>query len=122
MAYSGDSLVTFNQDDNGQGRWVGFYDSTLRDGEQAAGVVFDRDDKLELARWLDYLGVDRIEVGMPVVSEEDAAAAGMIASAGLRAEPWGFCRCIKGDVDACLGAGLRHIVLEAPTSPFKLRA
>jgi isopropylmalate/homocitrate/citramalate synthase len=75
-----------------------------------------------LARWLDALGVDRIEVGMPVVSEEDAAAAEMIASAGLRAEPWGFCRCIEGDVDACLSAGLKHIVLEAPTSPFKLQA
>ena len=116
------SLTKYNPLDNGKGRWVGFYDSTLRDGEQTAGVVFDRHDKLKLAQLLDALGVDRIEVGMPVVSTEDAAAAEMIAAAGLKAEPWGFCRCIKGDVDACIKAGLKHVILEAPTSPFKLKA
>ena len=42
---------------------VGLYDTTLRDGEQTVGVVLDPAQKLEIARLLDDLGVDRIEAG-----------------------------------------------------------
>lgn len=116
------SLAGFNRSVAGNGRKVGIYDSTLRDGEQAAGVVFNRYDKLALARMLDEVGVDRIEVGMPVVSEEDWMAAKDIAAAGLTSQLWGFCRCVKGDIDACAETGLRHVLIEAPTSSQKLQA
>jgi isopropylmalate/homocitrate/citramalate synthase len=46
---------------------VGLYDTTLRDGEQTVGVVLDPEQKLELARLIDGLGVDRIEAGFPRV-------------------------------------------------------
>lgn len=116
------SLVQYNRTEEELDRWVGIYDCTLRDGEQAAGVVFNRQDKLQLARLLDAVGVDRIEVGMPVISAEDQAAARDIVEAGLQAELWGFCRCLKGDIDACIDVGLQHVILEAPTSHHKLRA
>ena len=64
---------------------VGLYDTTLRDGEQTVGVVLDPDDKLEIARLLDELGVDRIEAGFPRVSDDDWQAVARIAAAGLRA-------------------------------------
>ena len=44
---------------------VGLYDTTLRDGEQTVGVVLDPEQKLEIARLLDELGIDRIEAGLP---------------------------------------------------------
>ncbi|HEY1514012.1 MAG TPA: hypothetical protein VGF66_09690, partial [Gaiellaceae bacterium] len=47
---------------------VGLYDTTLRDGEQTVGVVLNPDEKLEIAKLLDDLGVDRIEAGFPRVS------------------------------------------------------
>ena len=50
---------------------VGLYDTTLRDGEQTVGVVLDPEQKLELARGLDALGIDRIEAGFPRVSDDD---------------------------------------------------
>ena len=50
---------------------VGFYDTTLRDGEQTVGVVLSPEDKLELARGLDELGIERIEAGFPRVSKDD---------------------------------------------------
>ena len=50
---------------------VGLYDTTLRDGEQTVGVVLDPEQKLEIARLLDSLGVDRIEAGFPRVSADD---------------------------------------------------
>src|SRR4029078_8823208 len=71
---------------------VGLYDTTLRDGEQAVGVALDREQKLEIARLLDALGIDRIEAGFPRVSADDAKAIRLIADAGLDAEIWGFSR------------------------------
>ncbi|MDQ5822064.1 MAG: 2-isopropylmalate synthase, partial [Actinomycetota bacterium] len=50
---------------------IDLYDTTLRDGEQTVGVVLDPEQKLEIARLLDELGVDRIEAGFPRVSEDD---------------------------------------------------
>lgn len=62
------------------------YDTTLRDGEQTIGVAFDKEEKLEIAKILDELGVDRIEARMPVVSEEDKEAVKLILKADLKAE------------------------------------
>ncbi len=101
---------------------VGLYDTTLRDGEQAVGVVLDPDQKIEIARLLDEAGVDRIEVGFPRVSEDDFQAASRIGRMGLRAEAWGFCRAVVADVEAVLEAGLQYTVIEAPVSDWKLRA
>ena len=53
------------------GGHVGLYDTTLRDGEQTVGVVLDPEQKLEIARLLDELGIDRIEAGFPRVSDDD---------------------------------------------------
>ena len=47
------------------------HDITLRDGEQQAGLVFDKEDKIKIARMLDEVGVHRIEAGMPAVSKSD---------------------------------------------------
>ena len=99
-----------------------FYDTTLRDGEQTIGLVFDKDEKLQIAKMLDELGVDRIEAGMPVVSKEDKEAAELILKAGLKAEIWGFCRAVKGDIDACIEVGVKHIICEIATSPYKMKA
>ena len=62
---------------------VGLYDTTLRDGEQTVGVVLGPEDKLEIARLLDELGVDRIEAGFPRVSDDDWRAVELISQAGL---------------------------------------
>jgi isopropylmalate/homocitrate/citramalate synthase len=101
---------------------VGLYDTTLRDGEQTVGVALDAEQKLEIARLLDGLGIDRIEAGFPRVSDDDARAVRAIAEAGLDAEIWGFARAVPADVEALLDLGVRHTVIEAPVSDLKLRA
>jgi isopropylmalate/homocitrate/citramalate synthase len=101
---------------------VGFYDTTLRDGEQTVGVVLDAEQKLEIARALDELGLDRIEAGFPRVSDEDRRAIELIRDAGLRAEIWGFSRAVQADVEALVSLGLRASVIESPISDLKLDA
>ena len=101
---------------------VRLYDTTLRDGEQTVGVVLSPEDKLEIARAIDGLGIDRIEAGFPRVSEEDRRAIELIRDAGLRAEIWGFSRAVPADVEALVDLGLRASVIESPISDLKLEA
>ena len=101
---------------------VRFYDTTLRDGEQTVGVVLSPQQKLEIARKLDELGVSRIEAGFPRVSADDAEAIQLMLKAGLRAELWGFSRAVRADVEELVRLGLHASVIEAPTSDIKLRA
>jgi isopropylmalate/homocitrate/citramalate synthase len=101
---------------------VGLYDTTLRDGEQTIGVVLTPAQKLEIAKALDEAGVDRIEAGFPRVSDDDYRAVELIASAGLRAEVWGFSRAVRADVDALVELGVRASVIESPISDGKLAA
>ena len=101
---------------------VRFYDTTLRDGEQTVGVVFSPQQKLEIARKLDELGVSRIEAGFPKVSPEDVEAIQLMQKANLKAELWGFSRAVRGDVEELVRLGLTASIIEAPTSEIKLKA
>ena len=104
-------------------RTIRFYDTTLRDGEQTVGVVFSPQQKLEIARKLDELGVGRIEAGFPKVSAEDAEAISLILRAGLKhSEVWGFSRSTLGDVEELVRLGLKASVIELPVSDLKLKA
>jgi isopropylmalate/homocitrate/citramalate synthase len=101
---------------------VGLYDTTLRDGEQTVGVVLGPEEKLEIARLLDGLGVDRIEAGFPRVSDDDWRAVALVAAAGLNAEVWGFSRAVPSDLEALVELGVRYSVIESPISDLKLDA
>ena len=109
-------------DDFRLGGHVGLYDTTLRDGEQTVGVVLDPEQKLEIAKLLDELGIDRIEAGFPRVSQDDWDAVKLIAGAGLRAQVWGFSRAVPADLEALVELGVPASVIESPISDLKLNA
>jgi isopropylmalate/homocitrate/citramalate synthase len=100
---------------------VKIHDVTLRDGEQQAGLVFKRDDKIKIARALDEAGVDRIEAGMPSVSPEDMNAVREVAHLGLQAKVFAFARCMKADVDNALKADVDGVVMEVPSSDHLIK-
>jgi isopropylmalate/homocitrate/citramalate synthase len=101
---------------------IGLYDTTLRDGEQTVGVVLDPEQKLEIAKLLDELGIDRIEAGFPRVSQDDWDAVKLISDAGLRAQVWGFSRAVPADLEALVELGVPASVIESPISDLKLNA
>jgi 2-isopropylmalate synthase len=83
------------------------FDTTLRDGEQAAGVCFSRRDKIEIAARLDALRVDTIEAGFPAASAAELAAVAAVAREVKTASVCALARAVAGDVDAA-GQALRE--------------
>src|SRR5438034_10288807 len=92
---------------------VRFYDTTLRDGEQTVGGVLSPQQKLEIARKLDELGLSRIEAGFPRVPPDNGEAIQLRQRANIKAAMWGFSRAGKGDIEQRVRSGLRASVIEA---------
>lgn len=95
---------------------IRFHDVTLRDGEQQAGIVFTKDDKIRIAEKLAEAGVHRIEAGLPTVSKSDEAAIREIVRRNLGPEIFAFSRCMVSDVQRCVDTGVKGIVVEIPSS------
>ncbi len=79
-------------------RKVLILDTTLRDGEQAPGYSMNQSEKVQMAKQLDRLGVDIIEAGLPVSSNEDYRATKAIAAAVQNAAVTAISRCVKADI------------------------
>jgi isopropylmalate/homocitrate/citramalate synthase len=92
------------------------HDVTLRDGEQQAGIIYTKDDKIRIAEKLAEAGVQRIETGMPAVSPMDEAAIREIVKRNLGPDIFCFSRCIVDDVKRAADCGVKGVVIEIPVS------
>jgi len=96
-------------------------DTTLRDGEQTPGVALTPDQKLEIAKALDELGVDVIEAGAAITSEGERKAIKLVSNAGLHAEICSFVRAARADIDAALACDVDSVHMVVPTSDIHLK-
>jgi 2-isopropylmalate synthase len=86
---------------------VYIFDTTLRDGEQCPGATMTFEEKLEVADFLDEMGVDIIEAGFPIASEGDFAAVSEIARRLKRSVVAGLSRAGEADIDRA-GEAVKH--------------
>lgn len=103
---------------------VNVFDTTLRDGEQSAGVNLDRLEKVEIAKQLERLGVDIMEAGFPASSQADFEAVKEIADTVRGCSVTGLARANKRDIDiaweALKGGAEPRLHVFIATSPIHM--
>ncbi|MBW6470000.1 MAG: homocitrate synthase family protein [Methanosarcinaceae archaeon] len=96
-------------------------DVTLRDGEQTPGVAFSKKEKIALARELDFIGVEIIEAGFPVVSPVEKDTVKKIANMGLDSKICCLARSVIGDVDAAIDCDVDFVSIFIAMSDLHLQ-
>lgn len=97
-------------------------DTTLRDGEQAAGVAFTVEEKIALASLMDAMGIHELEVGIPAMGSEEARAISAIVNLGLRTSLLGWNRAVRSDIEASIACGLKRVHVSIPVSEIQIAA
>ena len=89
------------------GEQLRIFDTTLRDGEQAPGFSLRINEKIQMARQLDTLGVDIIEAGFPIASKDDAESVRRVAQEVTRPVIASLARCRRADIE-CAGEAIKE--------------
>jgi homocitrate synthase NifV len=95
-------------------------DTTLRDGEQAAGVAFTLEEKVAFAAMMDVIGVHELEVGIPAMGSAEVEAIRAIANLQLRTKITSWNRALRSDIEASLACGLTRVHISIPVSEIQI--
>ncbi len=104
-----------------ENRKIYIVDTTLRDGEQTAGVVFANREKIQIARMLDEIGVDEIEAGTPVMGGDEKEAITAIAKLRLNARIMAWNRAVIKDIQESLRCGVDAVAISIATSDMHIK-
>lgn len=95
-------------------------DTTLRDGEQTAGVVFANDEKIHIAKMLDKVGVHQIESGIPAMGGDEKEAIKKIAGLDLNCSVLAWNRPVRSDIEASVDCGVDAVALSISSSDIHI--
>lgn len=95
-------------------------DTTLRDGEQTAGVVFSKRDKIKIALMLDSIGVQEIECGIPAMGKEEQEGVKALVDLGLNARLLTWNRALIPDIQASIDCGITAVDISLSVSDIMI--
>ncbi|MGI6434995.1 MAG: homocitrate synthase [Syntrophomonadaceae bacterium] len=99
---------------------INIVDTTLRDGEQTAGVVFANAEKVRIAKYLDDIGIDQIEAGIPVMGGFEKECIKQIVALGLRASIMAWNRAVIADIKESICCGVDAVAISISTSDIHI--
>jgi homocitrate synthase NifV len=102
------------------GQMIKIDDTTLRDGEQTAGVVFANQEKVRIARLLDEVGVHQIEVGIPAMGGDEKKTIKHIAGLGLNTSILAWNRAVIDDIQHSLDCGVNAVAISMSASDIHI--
>lgn len=95
-------------------------DTTLRDGEQTAGVVFSAKEKISIARHLDAMGVHELECGIPAMGKEERSSIRSLVDLGLSARLITWNRALIPDIEASISCGIEAVDISLSVSDIMI--
>lgn len=95
-------------------------DTTLRDGEQTAGVVFSAKEKISIARHLDAMGVHELECGIPAMGKEERSSIRALVDLGLSARLITWNRALIPDIEASISCGITAVDISLSVSDIMI--
>ena len=100
---------------------VNIIDTTLRNGEQTAGVVFSKHEKIRIAKMLDEIGIPEIEIGTPALGDVEKDIIKGILKSGLKARLYVYCNADPAEIDAAAELGVENAVINISTSDIHIK-
>ena len=103
------------------GKEIYIVDTTLRDGEQTAGVVFANDEKIAIASMLSELGVDQLEVGIPTMGGDEKEAIKKIVKRNLKSSIMAWNRAVITDIEQSIDCGVDAVAISISVSDIHIK-
>ncbi|MDY4128868.1 homocitrate synthase [Peptostreptococcus porci] len=104
-----------------KGKELKFVDTTLRDGEQTAGVVFANSEKLMIAEMLSDLGINQLEVGIPTMGGDEKDAIKQIVKKNLKSSIMAWNRAVIGDIEQSIDCGVDAVAISISVSDIHIQ-
>ena len=107
--------------DEKNNRQIRIVDTTLRDGEQTAGVVFSNEEKIKIAEMLSDLGVDQLEVGIPTMGGDEKQAIKDIVKKNLKSSIMAWNRAVISDIEQSIDCNVDAVAISISVSDIHIQ-
>jgi len=102
-------------------RYINIIDTTLRNGEQTAGVVFSKHEKIRIAKMLDEIGIPEIEIGTPSLGAAEREIIKEIVKDSFNSKLFVYCEAEPENIEYAVRCGAENVIINISTSDIHLK-
>jgi homocitrate synthase NifV len=102
-------------------KYINIIDTTLRNGEQTAGVVFSKHEKIRIAKMLDEIGIHEIEIGTPSLGPLEREIIKEIVVSKPKCKLFAYCEAYPENIDYAVECGVKNVVINISTSDLHIK-